>query len=265
MQQSRVVETWVGLFVALGMLALFFLAMKVSNLGELQTDKDSFRITARFQNAGSLKERSPVSMAGVRIGRVSAIRFDKETYEAVVEMRIDPQYNTIPSDTTAAILTAGLLGEQYVGLSAGGDSDYLKEGDKIELTQSALVLEEVISRFLFNKAEGGDKKASSSDAATGDSEPQTAIPEAVPEKSKPVVKSAEAVPLVQKPKAEPAEEEEKPAHKSKPAHGKAEPESHGEAKAKPAQGKDGKEAKGEAKSGAGTETAAGHKTKPAPK
>ena len=257
MQQTRVVETWVGLFVALGMLALFFLAMKVSNLGELQTDEKSFRLTARFQNAGSLKERSPVSMAGVRIGRVSAIRFDKETYEAVVEMRIEPQYNTLPSDTTASILTAGLLGEQYVGLSAGGSSDYLKEGDKIEMTQSALVLEEVISRFLFNKAEGGsDKKQSSSKAATGgDSEPETAIPEAVPEKPKPVVKSAEpAVPPPVKPKAELVAGKEKPAQKPKAAaHGKGDQEVHAEAKAKPAQGKGGEEA------------TAGHKTKPAPK
>ncbi|CAG0966497.1 Intermembrane phospholipid transport system binding protein MlaD [Gammaproteobacteria bacterium] len=240
MQQSRVVETWVGLFVASGMLALFFLAMKVSNLGELQTDKNSFRLTARFQNAGSLKERSPVSMAGVRIGRVSAIRFDKETYEAVVEMRIEPQYNTLPSDTTASILTAGLLGEQYVGLSAGGSSDYLKEGDKIEMTQSALVLEEIISRFLFNKAEGGsDKKVSSSSATEGDAEPATAIPEAVPEKTKPPVKSVEPVPSPVKPKAESGEGKDKPVQKPKATRGKGDLEGHAETKAKPAQGKGG--------------------------
>lgn len=155
MQQSRVIETWVGLFVAMGVIALFFLAMQVSNLSELKIDDRSYRIIARFENAGSLKVKSPVTMAGVRIGRVSAIQFDKDAYEAVVEMRIEPAYDTLPTDTTANVLTAGLLGEQYVGLSPGGAEDYLKDGDEIELTQSAMVLEEVISRFLFNKAAGG--------------------------------------------------------------------------------------------------------------
>lgn len=238
MQQSRVVETWVGLFVALGMLALFFLAMKVSNLGDLQTDDNSYRLTARFQNAGSLKERSPVSMAGVRIGRVSAIRFDKETYEAVVEMRIDPQYNTLPSDTTASILTAGLLGEQYVGLSAGGDTDYLKDGDKVELTQSALVLEEIISRFLFNKAEGGsDKKESAASAPEGDSEPDTSIPVAVPAKPKPQAQSVEETPASHKPKTGTDEGQGLSVHTLKPAHGKTLKENHADTKAKLGQGK----------------------------
>lgn len=159
MQQSRVIETWVGLFVAMGLIALFFLAMQVSNLSELRIDDKSYRIIARFENAGSLRVKAPVSMAGVRIGRVSAIQFDKDTYEAVVEMRIDPAYDTLPIDTTANVLTAGLLGEQYVGLSPGGAEEYLKDGDEIDLTQSAMVLEEVISRFLFNKAAGNGEKS----------------------------------------------------------------------------------------------------------
>jgi phospholipid/cholesterol/gamma-HCH transport system substrate-binding protein len=165
MQQSRAIETWVGLFVAMGLIALFFLAMQVSNLSDIRIDNKGYRITARFENAGSLKVKAPVSMAGVRIGRVSAIQFDKDTYEAIVEMRIEPGYDTLPIDTTATVFTAGLLGEQYVGLSPGGSEEYLKEGDEIELTQSAMVLEEVISRFLFNKAEsGGEGEGSQGDA-----------------------------------------------------------------------------------------------------
>jgi len=157
MQQSRVLETWVGVFVAFGFVSLFFLAMQVSNLAEMKPDTKSFRVAARFQNIGGLKVRATVSMAGVRVGRVSRIRFDKETYEAVVDMSFDPEFDTLPTDTTASILTQGLLGEQYVGLSPGAASDFLKDGDQIELTQSAMVLEEVISRFLFNKAESGNE------------------------------------------------------------------------------------------------------------
>jgi phospholipid/cholesterol/gamma-HCH transport system substrate-binding protein len=155
MLQSRAVEIWVGFFVAIGLVALFFLAMQVSNLSDLNME-DGYRIIARFENSGSLKERSPISIAGVRIGRVSKIWFDEDRFQAVVEMNIDPQYNKLPVDTSASILTAGLLGEQYVGLKSGGSEEFLKDGDEIELTQSAIVLEEVIGRFLFSKAEGGN-------------------------------------------------------------------------------------------------------------
>lgn len=158
MQQSNWIELWVGVFVGLGLIALFFLAMQVSNLAEIKTDDRGYTITARFENAGSLKPKAPVTMAGVRIGRVNSVSFDKDSYEAVVEMRIDTRYDTLPDDTTASILTQGLLGEQYVGLSPGGSTNYLKDGDEIELTQSAMVLEQVISRFLFNKAEGDAEK-----------------------------------------------------------------------------------------------------------
>lgn len=161
MQASKTIETLVGIFVALGLVALFFMAMQVSNLGELRTAEGSYRIIARFENVGGLRVRAAVSVGGVLVGRVSQIGFDNRTYEAVVEMRIDPHYNTLPVDTSASILTAGLLGEQYVGLSPGGSEQYLKDGDKLDLTQSAVILEQVISRFLFNKAEGGGTSESS--------------------------------------------------------------------------------------------------------
>ena len=165
MQASRTMEVWVGVFVALGLLGLFFVAMQVSNLGDFRTAKDSYLLKAHFGNIGGLRVRAPVSMAGVTVGRVERIGFDDQRYEAVVEMRIDPAFRKLPEDTSASILTAGLLGEQYVGLSAGGSEDYLKDGDEIELTQSAMVLEQLISRFLFNKAEEGKDKKSEATSA----------------------------------------------------------------------------------------------------
>ena len=151
MQHTRTQDTLVGLFVAAGIVALFFLSLQVSNIRSF-LPADTYKITARFSNSGGLKVKSPVSVAGVRIGRVSNIYVDKETYESVVEMSIESKYDTLPDDTSATIYTAGLLGEQYVNLDPGGSFDHLKDGDKIEITQSAIVLEEVIGRFLFNKA-----------------------------------------------------------------------------------------------------------------
>ena len=151
---SKKVEVGVGLFVALGFAGLLMLAMKVSNLTELYTG-DGYSITARFDNIGGLKVRAPVTMAGVRIGRVSTIGFDDQTYEAVVTMDIEPQYDRIPNDSSASIFTAGLLGEQYVGLQPGADEKFLGEGSTITLTQSAIVLEQVIGQFLYSKASGG--------------------------------------------------------------------------------------------------------------
>lgn len=170
MQASKVLEIWVGVFVALGLVGLFFVAMQVSNLGEFRSDSDSYIVKAHFGNIGGLKVRAQVSMAGVTVGRVERIAFDDKNYEAVVEMRIDPAYKTLPEDSSASILTAGLLGEQYIGLTPGGSDLYLKNGDEIELTQSAMVLEQLISRFLFNKAEEGkgDKKAASADVAASE-------------------------------------------------------------------------------------------------
>lgn len=154
MQPTKTVEVMVGLFVAMGLVALFFLAMKVSNLSDLGAGDKGYRVTARFENSGGLKVRAPVTVSGVKIGRVRAIYYDEEIYQAVVELQINPEFTHLPVDTTASVYTAGLLGEQYISLSPGGDEDYLKEGDEIELTQSAVILEEVLSKFLYSQAEG---------------------------------------------------------------------------------------------------------------
>jgi len=150
---SRTVEIGVGLFVALGLAALLVLAMKVSNLAE-RSSGGGYLVKARFDNVGGLKVRSPVKMAGVRIGRVVAIDFDDQSYEAVVSMRLGREHDRIPVDTSASIFTSGLLGEQYVGLEAGGEERFLGDGDEIRLTQSAIVLEQVIGQFLYSKAAG---------------------------------------------------------------------------------------------------------------
>lgn len=154
MMQVRTIEIWVGVFVAAGLAALFMLAMQVSNLTVVGDDK-GYTISARFENISGLKVRSPVTMAGVRIGRVTAIDFDPQTFQAVVSMRIGAAYDQLPVDTSAAVLTSGLVGEKYVGLDAGGDMDVLKDGGEIKLTQSTLVLEQMIGKFLFDKAESG--------------------------------------------------------------------------------------------------------------
>jgi phospholipid/cholesterol/gamma-HCH transport system substrate-binding protein len=148
---NRTVEIGVGLFVALGIAALFMLAMQVSNMSSI-TRNESYVITAAFQNIGGLKVRSPVTVSGVRVGRVDAIDYDMHTYEAVVSLRIDDNYDTFPEDTSASIFTAGLLGEQYIALEPGGSMNNLKPGDRIQLTQSALVMEQVIGQFLYSSA-----------------------------------------------------------------------------------------------------------------
>ncbi|MGV6826525.1 MAG: outer membrane lipid asymmetry maintenance protein MlaD [bacterium] len=152
---TRMLEIMVGLFIVAGLFALFFLAMQVSNLGSLDTG-DSYRVVARFDNIGSLKEKSTVTMAGVEVGRVGQISYDKENFQALVELHIYSHYNQIPEDTFAKILTAGLLGEQYVGLDPGGSEEVLGEGSEIQITQSALVLEEVVGQFIFSKAQESD-------------------------------------------------------------------------------------------------------------
>ena len=144
---TRKTEILVGLFIAAGLVALFMLAMKVSNLNIYNNDA-GYEITANCENVSGLKVKSPVTMSGVRIGRVSDISFDGERFEAVVKIRIESKYNTLPKDTSASIYTAGLLGEKYVGLEAGGDEESLQDKDKLKLTQSSLVLEKLISRFV---------------------------------------------------------------------------------------------------------------------
>lgn len=152
MQHTSTQDTLVGLFVAAGIVGLLFLALQVSNLSTF-IEEETYTVTARFENSGGLKVKSPVSVAGVKIGQVKAINFDPTTYESLVEMHINAKYNTLPDDTSASIFTAGLLGEQYVNLVPGGSEEYLKNGSTIEITQSAIILEKVIGQFLFKSAE----------------------------------------------------------------------------------------------------------------
>ena len=147
------IDLWVGIFVAIGFGAILFLALKVGNLMTLDRTP-GYHLEASFDNIGGLKLRAPVKAAGVVVGRVEAVRLDTKTYDAVVTMRIDHQYE-FTKDTIAAINTSGLLGEVYIGLDAGGDPVMLKDGDRIGKTQSAVVIEKLISQFLFDKATGG--------------------------------------------------------------------------------------------------------------
>ena len=151
--RQKNLELMVGLFVALGVAAFLILALKASDLTSLGNDQ-GYRITARFENIGGVKVRAPVTLSGVRIGRVVGIDLDPQSYEAVVTLSIDPRHNRLPTDSGASILTSGLLGEQYVGLEPGGMDDYLKDGGVIRLTQSALVLEKLIGRVLTSTAAG---------------------------------------------------------------------------------------------------------------
>ena len=155
---TRTTETLVGLFVLLGLIALLFLALKAANLGNFNTES-TYSIAARFDNIGGLKVRAPVRSAGVTVGRVTAITLDPKTYQGVVSMDIRLGFK-FPKDSSAKILTAGLLGDQYVGLEPGGDEVNLAPGATISQTQSALVLENLIGQVLFNKAaEAGDAGA----------------------------------------------------------------------------------------------------------
>jgi phospholipid/cholesterol/gamma-HCH transport system substrate-binding protein len=149
-----VIDLWVGVFVALGLVALLFLALKVGNLSSTDVG-ETYSLQARFDNIGGLKVRAPVKSAGVVVGRVGEIRFDAENYMALVSMQIDKRY-LFPRDTFATINTSGLLGEQYVGFEVGGDPELLKAGDVLKKTQSAMVLEKLISQFMFNKAAEDD-------------------------------------------------------------------------------------------------------------
>ena len=146
----KLLDLWVGFFVAIGFAAVLFLALRVGNLSSANF-AETYQLTAKFDNIGGLKVRGPVKSAGVVVGRVVDIRFDPQSYEALVVMMIDSRYQ-FPKDTFASILTAGLLGEQYIGLDAGGDEKMLKPGDVFAKTQSAVVLEKLISQFMFNKA-----------------------------------------------------------------------------------------------------------------
>lgn len=156
MTNRKIMELWVGVFAIFGFAALAVLAMKVGNLGSVDVG-DSYSVKARFDNIGQLKVKAPITVAGVRVGRVTGINVDDNFY-AVVTMNISKDYDQLPADSGASILTAGLLGEQYVALEPGGDDEPLKEGDELPLTNSALILEKIISQFLYDKASEGSSK-----------------------------------------------------------------------------------------------------------
>lgn len=148
--KKQTLDIWVGLFVALGILALLFLALKAGNMSSF-TFQPTYEVSARFDNIGGLKPRAPVKSAGVVVGRVKEIRFDDQSYQATVVLSLEERYK-FPKDTSAKILTSGLLGEQYIGLEAGGDEAMIGQGSKLTQTQSAIVLENLIGQFLYNKA-----------------------------------------------------------------------------------------------------------------
>jgi phospholipid/cholesterol/gamma-HCH transport system substrate-binding protein len=158
MINRKSLELWVGLFVAAGILALAMLAFKVGNLTTADV-VDGYQVKANFDNVGGLKVKAAVTVAGVRVGRVTGIAFDSNKYQALVTMNIDGRYKNIPKDSSAAILTSGLLGDQYVGFEPGGSEEYLNNGDTILTTQSALVLEKLVGQVIFGKAtENGSTK-----------------------------------------------------------------------------------------------------------
>lgn len=155
--ERKIYDFWVGVFILTGFLALAFLALQVGGLNDERSTK-TYNVEARFENIGGLKLKAPVKSAGVLVGRVTDIHFDNGKYQAVVTLALDRRYE-FPKDTSASILTSGLLGEVYIGLDAGGDDKKLQAGDKITLSQSAVVLERLIGQFMFSKAsEGADSK-----------------------------------------------------------------------------------------------------------
>jgi phospholipid/cholesterol/gamma-HCH transport system substrate-binding protein len=145
------IDLWVGIFVVMGIAALGFLSLKVANLGS-GNGGETYTVTAHFQNIGGLSARAPVRSAGVNVGRVTSITLDKDKYDALVTMSLDKNVK-FPKDSNASILTSGILGENYIGIEPGGDDAVLKQGDNIKMTQSAVVLEKLISQFLFSKAQ----------------------------------------------------------------------------------------------------------------
>lgn len=149
MRPNYKVEVASGIFLLLGVAALIWLATKATNYGQ-EIGKEAYFVSARFANIADLKDRAPVKIGGVTVGLVDKVTLDPVTFEAVVELRIDQRFKEIPADSSAAILTSGVLGDRYVGLEPGGDIDVLEDGDEIFVTQSAVVLEQLVSKFLFN-------------------------------------------------------------------------------------------------------------------
>ena len=154
--ERKTYDLWVGIFVIVGFLALLFLGLQVGGFGEERSTK-TYNVEARFENIGGLKMKAPVKSAGVLVGRVDEIHFDNNKFQAVVTLALDIRYQ-FPKDTTASILTSGLLGEVFIGFDAGGDEKNLAANDTIKLTQSAVVLERLIGQFMFGKASEGEQK-----------------------------------------------------------------------------------------------------------
>jgi phospholipid/cholesterol/gamma-HCH transport system substrate-binding protein len=181
--ERTTIDLWFGAFVTAGFVALLVLALKVGNLGA-ERAAETYRVEARFDNIGGLKVRGPVRSAGVLVGRVQDIRFDNDRYQANVTLALDKRYQW-PKDTSASILTSGLLGETYIGLEAGGDDQKLAAGDRIQITQSAVVLERLINQFLFSKAQddAAPKKADEAPSAAAPAKGASAPPAAAPAKS----------------------------------------------------------------------------------
>lgn len=150
--QQKTIETWVGVFMLVGIAALVMLAFKVS--GSAGTGGDVYRINARFENVGGLSVKAPVRIGGVKVGRVAEITIDKQDYSAIVAMDIAAYFDNIPIDSDAAILTSGLLGAQFVGIGIGGEEVFVESGEELETTQSAIQLETLISQFMFSRASG---------------------------------------------------------------------------------------------------------------
>ena len=175
--KKTVLDFWVGLFVVLGFIALLFLALKAGNMSSLSF-QPTYPVKLKFDNIGGLKVRAPVKSAGVVVGRVTSIGFDTNTYQALVTIDLDKQF-AFPKDTSAKIQTSGLLGEQYIGLEPGGDTEMLKAGDTITMTQSAIVLENLIGQFLYSKAaDAGGAKAAPAAAPAPSPTPAPSMPAA---------------------------------------------------------------------------------------
>ena len=164
MRSSRAIDVSTGLFVLLGFAAIVFLVTQITNR-EFSLRSESYRLQAQFENVGGLKAGAPVSMAGVTIGRVESIGYDMDLFKAVATLRIDSRYDQIPNDSDASILTAGLLGGQYIGITPGGSDESFRDGDQVEFVQDAIVLENLISKYLFSQAGNRDEAPDAAPAA----------------------------------------------------------------------------------------------------
>lgn len=157
METARTRELGTGLFIFLGFAALMFLATQTTDLEQYVQDT-GYRVTARFSDVAGLKERAPVTLAGVNVGRVERIEFDNDQLDAIVTLRIENRYNQIPDDSDASINTAGLLGSKYIGIGPGGSETYFEEGSEVQITQSAIILEDVIGRLMFSQGQDDNAK-----------------------------------------------------------------------------------------------------------